>query len=124
VSRGSSSVPGIAGFVEEQSSRPALLLLVPRRSVRGARSHAVSSAGRGLALGPVVIGLLTCLTIIGIPLGLANLRLLLSRSRGLEWDIVDLERARRLGYAKPSRGASRPLTTIHVTIAGEQRCFG
>ena len=67
-------------------------------------------AGWWLALGHVVTGLLMCLTIIGIPLGLANFKLVPVSLTPFGRDIVDLAQARRLGYptqvampADPSR---------------------
>jgi uncharacterized membrane protein YccF (DUF307 family) len=39
-----------------------------------------------------------CITIIGIPLGLANFKLIPVSLTPLGRDIVDLEQARRLGY--------------------------
>ena len=69
-------------------------------------------AGWWLALGHLVTGVLMCLTIIGIPLGLANFKLIPVSLTPFGRDIVDLEQARRLGYAaqvavpgNPSRGA-------------------
>ena len=56
-------------------------------------------AGWWLALGHLVTGLLMCLTIIGIPLGLANFKLIPVSLTPFGRDIVDLEQARRLGYA-------------------------
>lgn len=56
-------------------------------------------AGWWLALGHVVTGVLMCLTIIGIPLGLANFKLIPVSLTPFGRDIVDLEQARRLGYA-------------------------
>jgi uncharacterized membrane protein YccF (DUF307 family) len=56
-------------------------------------------AGWWLALGHLLTGLLMCLTIIGIPLGLANFKLIPVSLRPFGRDIVDLEQARRLGYA-------------------------
>src|SRR5919202_4097125 len=56
-------------------------------------------AGWWLALGHIVTGLLMCFTIIGIPLGLANLKLIPVSLAPFGRDIVDLEQARRLGYA-------------------------
>ena len=40
-----------------------------------------------------------CITIIGIPLGLANFKLIPVSLAPFGRDIVDLEQARRLGYA-------------------------
>jgi uncharacterized membrane protein YccF (DUF307 family) len=56
-------------------------------------------AGWWLALGHLITGLLMCLTIIGIPLGLANFKLIPVSLTPFGRDIVDLEQARRLGYA-------------------------
>jgi uncharacterized membrane protein YccF (DUF307 family) len=67
-------------------------------------------AGWWLALGHLVTGLLMCLTIIGIPLGLANFKLIPVSLTPFGRDIVDPAQARRLGYsaqvampANPSR---------------------
>jgi uncharacterized membrane protein YccF (DUF307 family) len=67
-------------------------------------------AGWWLALGHLVTGLLMCLTVIGIPLGLANFKLIPVSLTPFGRDIVDVEQARRLGYeaqvvvpADPSR---------------------
>ena len=68
-------------------------------------------AGWWLALGHVVTGLLMCLTIIGIPLGLANFKLIPVSLTPFGRDIVDLAQARRLGYATQvtvSANPSRP----------------
>src|SRR3954470_4301338 len=56
-------------------------------------------SGWWLALGHLVTGLLMCVTIIGIPLGLANFKLIPVSLTPFGRDIVDLEQARRLGYA-------------------------
>ena len=56
-------------------------------------------AGWWLAIGHVVTGVLMCLTIIGIPLGLANFKLMSVSLTTFGRDIVDLAQARRLGYA-------------------------
>src|SRR3954449_10210010 len=56
-------------------------------------------AGWWLAIGHLVTGVLMCLTIIGIPLGLANFKLIPVSLTPFGRDIVDLEQARRLGYA-------------------------
>jgi uncharacterized membrane protein YccF (DUF307 family) len=56
-------------------------------------------AGWWLALGHVITGVLMCLTIIGIPLGLANFKLIPVSLTPFGRDIVDIEQARRLGYA-------------------------
>jgi len=56
-------------------------------------------AGWWLALGHAVTGLLMCLTIIGIPLGLANFKLIPVSLTPFGREIFDLEQARRLGYS-------------------------
>src|SRR5829696_8865717 len=56
-------------------------------------------AGWWLALGHVITGVLMCLTIIGIPLGLANFKLIPISLTPFGRDILDIEQARRLGYA-------------------------
>jgi len=56
-------------------------------------------AGWWLALGHLVTGALMCLTIIGIPLGLANFKLIPVSLTPFGREVVDLEQARRLGYA-------------------------
>jgi uncharacterized membrane protein YccF (DUF307 family) len=56
-------------------------------------------AGWWLALGHLVSGVLMCVTIIGIPLGLANFKLIPVSLMPFGRDIVDLEQARRLDYA-------------------------
>jgi len=70
-------------------------------------------AGWWLALGHLVTGVAMCLTIIGIPLGLANFKLIPVALTPFGRDIVDLEQARRLGYephvvvrAEPPRRAT------------------
>ena len=54
-------------------------------------------AGWWLALGHVVTGVLMCLTIIGIPLGLANFKLIPVTLTPFGREIVDVDQARRLG---------------------------
>jgi uncharacterized membrane protein YccF (DUF307 family) len=54
-------------------------------------------AGWWLALGHLVTGVLMCLTIVGIPLGLANFKLIPVSIAPLGRDIVDIDQARRLG---------------------------
>jgi uncharacterized membrane protein YccF (DUF307 family) len=54
-------------------------------------------AGWWLAIGHVITGVLMCLTIIGIPLGLANFKLILVSLTPFGREIVDIEQARRLG---------------------------
>jgi uncharacterized membrane protein YccF (DUF307 family) len=56
-------------------------------------------AGWWLALGHLVTGILMCLTVIGIPLGLANFKLIPVSLTPFGREVVDLEQARRLGYA-------------------------
>ena len=56
-------------------------------------------AGWWLAIGHVVTGVLMCLTIIGIPLGLANFKLIPISLTPFGREIVDIDQARRLGYA-------------------------
>ena len=71
-------------------------------------------AGWWLALGHLVTGVAMCITIIGIPLGLANFKLIPVSLTPFGRDIVDLEQARRLGYqpqivvgAEAQRGSTR-----------------
>ena len=54
-------------------------------------------AGWWLALGHLVTGVLMCLTIIGIPLGLANFKLIPVSLTPFGREIVDIDQARRLG---------------------------
>jgi uncharacterized membrane protein YccF (DUF307 family) len=54
-------------------------------------------AGWWLALWHVITGVLMCLTIIGIPLGLANFKLIPVSLTPFGRDIVDVDQARRLG---------------------------
>ena len=67
-------------------------------------------AGWWLAIGHLVTGVLMCLTIIGIPLGLANFKLIPVSLTPFGREIVDIDQARRLGVqvavsmpADPSR---------------------
>jgi uncharacterized membrane protein YccF (DUF307 family) len=55
-------------------------------------------AGWWLAIGHLITGILMCLTIIGIPLGLANFKLIPVSLTPFGRDIVDVDQARRLGY--------------------------
>jgi uncharacterized membrane protein YccF (DUF307 family) len=55
-------------------------------------------AGWWLALGHLITGVLMCLTIIGIPLGLANFKLIPVSLTPFGREVVDLDQARRLGY--------------------------
>jgi uncharacterized membrane protein YccF (DUF307 family) len=59
-------------------------------------------AGWWLALGHIVTGVLMCLTIIGIPLGLANFKLFRVALTPFGRERVDREQAERLGLAGPS----------------------
>jgi uncharacterized membrane protein YccF (DUF307 family) len=54
-------------------------------------------AGWWLALGHLISGVAMCITIIGIPLGLANFKLIPVSLTPFGRDIVDIEQARRLG---------------------------
>jgi uncharacterized membrane protein YccF (DUF307 family) len=54
-------------------------------------------AGWWLAIGHLVTGVAMCLTIIGIPLGLANFKLIPVSLTPFGREIVDVEEARRLG---------------------------
>jgi uncharacterized membrane protein YccF (DUF307 family) len=54
-------------------------------------------AGWWLAIGHVFTGVLMCLTIIGIPLGLANFKLIPVSLTPFGREIVDIDQARRLG---------------------------
>ena len=89
------------------SARIALFCLWPfgrtlvRRSDAGAGSTVGNViwfilAGWWLALGHLITGVLMCLTIIGIPLGLANFKLIPVSITPFGRDIVDLDQARRL----------------------------
>ena len=67
-------------------------------------------AGWWLAIGHLVTGVLMCLTIVGIPLGFANFKLIPVSLTPFGRDIVDIDEARRLGVeadvaipANPSR---------------------
>ena len=54
-------------------------------------------AGWWLALGHVISGIVMCLTIIGIPLGLANFKLIPVSLTPFGREIVDIDQADRLG---------------------------
>ena len=54
-------------------------------------------AGWWLAIGHLITGALMCLTIIGIPLGLANFKLIPVSLTPFGRDIIDTDQARRLG---------------------------
>ena len=55
-------------------------------------------AGWWLVLGHIVTGVLMCITIIGIPLGIANFKLIPVTLTPFGREIVDPDQARRLGY--------------------------
>jgi uncharacterized membrane protein YccF (DUF307 family) len=65
-------------------------------------------AGWWLALGHLVTGVLMCVTIIGIPLGLANFKLIPVSLTPFGREIIDIEQARRLGYASTVAVPSAP----------------
>ena len=65
-------------------------------------------AGWWLALGHLVTGLLLCVTIIGIPLGLANFKLIPISLTPLGREIVDVDEARRRGVTD-GLGVDAPL---------------
>jgi uncharacterized membrane protein YccF (DUF307 family) len=56
-------------------------------------------AGWWLALGHLTTGIAMCITIIGIPLGLANFKLIPVSLTPFGREIVDIEQAQRMGYA-------------------------
>jgi uncharacterized membrane protein YccF (DUF307 family) len=56
-------------------------------------------AGLWIAIGHIVSGLLLCLTVIGIPLGVANFKLAAVAIAPLGRDIVSTRDPRALGYA-------------------------
>jgi uncharacterized membrane protein YccF (DUF307 family) len=55
-------------------------------------------AGWWLAIGHLVTGVAMCLTLVGIPLGLANFKLIPVSLTPFGREIVDVDQARRLGY--------------------------
>jgi uncharacterized membrane protein YccF (DUF307 family) len=57
--------------------------------------------GWWLALGHLITGVALCITIIGIPLGLANFKLIPVSVTPFGRQIVDLSEARALGYRAP-----------------------
>jgi uncharacterized membrane protein YccF (DUF307 family) len=57
-------------------------------------------AGWWLALGHLITGVLMCLTIIGIPLGLANFKLIPVTLTPFGRDVIDIDQARRLGFGE------------------------
>ncbi len=56
-------------------------------------------AGWWLALGHLITGVLMCVTVIGIPLGLANFKLIPVSLTPFGREIIDVEQARRLGLS-------------------------
>jgi uncharacterized membrane protein YccF (DUF307 family) len=101
------------------SARIALFCLCPfgrtlaRRPAAGAGSLVGNViwfvlAGWWLAIGHLVTGVLMCVTIIGIPLGLANFKLIPVSLTPFGRDIVDVDQARRLGYGAPVTVPNRP----------------
>jgi uncharacterized membrane protein YccF (DUF307 family) len=88
----------IAGFALWPFGRTA----VPRRDA-GAPSCVgnvlwLVLAGWWLALGHIITGALLCLTIIGIPFGIANFKLIPVSLLPFGRDVVTIEQAARLGY--------------------------
>ena len=69
-------------------------------------------AGWWLAIGHVITGVLMCITIIGIPLGLANFKLIPVSLTPFGRDIIDIDQARRLGLepavAMPAEPSTQP----------------
>ena len=65
-------------------------------------------AGWWLAIGHVITGVLMCITIIGIPLGLANFKLIPVSLTPFGREIVDLDQAQRLGIQPAVVDAGRP----------------
>ena len=73
-------------------------------------------AGWWLAIGHVITGVLMCLTIVGIPLGLANFKLIPVSVMPSGRDIVDLNRHGTPPRLRQRRGhAGRPLPAEHLT---------
>jgi uncharacterized membrane protein YccF (DUF307 family) len=76
--------------------------VIVRRSDAGAASVIgnviwIILAGWWLALGHLITGVLLCITIIGIPLGLANFKLIPVSVAPLGRDVVSIDEARRQG---------------------------
>jgi uncharacterized membrane protein YccF (DUF307 family) len=65
-------------------------------------------AGWWLAIGHAITGIAMCITIIGIPLGLANFKLIPVSLTPFGREIVDVDQARRLGYAAQVTVPTRP----------------
>jgi uncharacterized membrane protein YccF (DUF307 family) len=91
------------------SARMALFCLWPfgRTLIRRPDAGAASTvgnviwfvlAGWWLAIGHLIAGVVDCLTIIGIPLGLAHFKLIPVSITPFGRDIVDIDQARRYGY--------------------------
>jgi uncharacterized membrane protein YccF (DUF307 family) len=91
------------------SLRIALYALWPfGRTIVRHPSHGIAStignviwfllAGWWLAIAHLVTGIALCITIIGIPLGLANFKLIPVSLTPLGREIVDVDEARRRGY--------------------------
>jgi uncharacterized membrane protein YccF (DUF307 family) len=64
-------------------------------------------AGWWLAIGHLVTGVLMCLTIIGIPLGLANFKLIPVSLTPFGREIVDIDEAERLGLSTDIAASDR-----------------
>ena len=70
-------------------------------------------AGWWLALGHLISGVAMCVTIIGIPLGLANFKLIPVSLTPFGREIVDIEQARRLGLAADAAMPADPRQLHH-----------
>lgn len=68
--------------------------------------------GWWLALGHIVTGVLLCLTVIGIPLGLANFKLVPVSLLPLGRDVVTVEQARALGGTPTVAVPAHPATRV------------
>jgi uncharacterized membrane protein YccF (DUF307 family) len=66
--------------------------------------------GWWLAIGHLITGIALCLTIIGIPLGLANFKLIPVSLLPMGREIVDIDRARRLGITPEVEVPANPST--------------
>ncbi len=75
-------------------------------------------AGWWLAIGHLVAGVLMCLTIIGIPLGLANFKLIPVSLTPFGREIVSIDQARRLGI-EPA--VALPAELLAGPAGGNQR---
>jgi uncharacterized membrane protein YccF (DUF307 family) len=71
--------------------------------------------GWWLAIGHLVTGVLLCVTIIGIPLGLANFKLIPVSLLPMGREIVDIDQARKLGL---DTSVAMPSDHQHVRRAG------